>query len=99
MKVNHTTKDWREIPFVAYALIIMNVLYFGLMFVAPMIWAQGITSVQGLLAGGVVPFLMASINHISFFKSLNGLCYFIFCREPIRIINWSLALISNLYTQ
>ncbi|MEJ1321048.1 hypothetical protein QY890_11515 [Latilactobacillus sakei] len=48
MKVNHTTKDWREIPFVAYALIIMNVLYFGLMFVAPMIWARGITSVQGL---------------------------------------------------
>lgn len=95
MKVNHTTKDWREIPFVAYALIIMNVLYFGLMFVAPMIWAQGITSVQGLLEGGVVPFLMASINHISFLSLLMDcvILYFVGSQLESLIGHWRLLAI------
>ncbi|WP_436666855.1 rhomboid family intramembrane serine protease [Latilactobacillus sakei] len=94
MKVNHN-KDWREIPFVAYALIIMNVLYFGLMFVAPMIWAQGITSVQGLLAGGVVPFLMASINHISFLSLLMDcvILYFVGSQLESLIGHWRLLAI------
>ncbi|KRM21174.1 rhomboid family intramembrane serine protease [Latilactobacillus graminis] len=64
---------WQDIPFVTYALMLLNILMFVTLFLRPSLWLNGFISVKALLNGHIIGFIMASVNHGRFLNLLMDL--------------------------
>lgn len=54
---------WQDAPIVVYALMLLTILMFAMMFLNPVVWLNGFTSVNMLMNGRIIGFMMASVNH------------------------------------